>query len=228
MGNHFVAYFSATGPNGHIDIGAATSPTIDGQFKDIGHPLVTNSHTGVIDPTFLHDSKSGKQYVYYKIDGNAIGQPSQIMAAQVDAAGTHLIGRTREVMRNNSKSWEGAVVEGPEVVQHGDQYYLFYSGNGYGSDRYAEGVARSDSPTGHFEKKGAPILHSDAQFKGPGHASVVETNKGQDWLVYHAWEAGHVMKAPGRVGLLDAIHWGKDGWPHIKGNSPSERATAPT
>ena len=43
----------------------------------------------------------------------------------------------------NDKSWEGTVVEAPFMWKHGGKYYIFYSGNGYGSADYAIGYAVS-------------------------------------------------------------------------------------
>ena len=41
--------------------------------------------------------------------------------------------------------WEGGVVEAPFMWKHDGRYYLFYSGNGYGGDKYAVGFATSTS-----------------------------------------------------------------------------------
>lgn len=43
----------------------------------------------------------------------------------------------------NDMDWEGGVVEAPFMWKHDGRYYLLYSGNGYGGDRYAVGFATS-------------------------------------------------------------------------------------
>ena len=80
---------------------------------------------------------------------------------------------------------------------------------------------------GPFRKKGAPILHSNAAWSGPGHNSVVSAN-GHDWMVYHAWQGAHQCGEPGdRKLLIDRVAWSK-GWPSVNGGSPSRgRHTAP-
>ena len=45
----------------------------------------------------------------------------------------------------NDMDWEGGVVEAPFMWKHDGRYYLFYSGNGYGGDKYAVGFATSTS-----------------------------------------------------------------------------------
>ncbi|MHB2017296.1 MAG: glycoside hydrolase family 43 protein [Candidatus Xenobia bacterium] len=219
VGNHFVAYFAARDDSGRLCIGAATASSPEGPFADLGHPLIRNMQVGVIDPTFLR-TEDGQQYLYWKEDGNGNHppQPSRIMAAALSTDGLTLTGQPTPVLQNDPKSWEGGVVEAPEIMQHGDWYYLFYSGNGYSGSRYAVGVARSRSPLGPFEKQGAPILHSSPEWQGPGHISLVQTPGGQDWMLYHAWPSDH----RGRELMLDRIQWGADGWPFIGNGEPSD------
>ena len=48
----------------------------------------------------------------------------------------------------NDQAWEGTVVEAPYLWKHEGRYYLFYSGNGFGSAQYAIGYAMSDHVAG--------------------------------------------------------------------------------
>lgn len=108
------------------------------------------------------------------------------------------------------------------MVEHAGSFYLFYSGNGYASPSYGVGVAKSSSPLGPFTKKGAAILSSKGDWAGPGHGSVLVGPSG-DWVfVYHAWHAGQVGQAPGRVVLVDRVEW-SGGWPSLLG-APSTRS----
>ncbi|HEY4000197.1 MAG TPA: glycoside hydrolase family 43 protein [Candidatus Xenobia bacterium] len=220
VGGRYLLYYSAETTAGQHVIGVAQSDQPQGPFQDVGKPLAADPHVGLIDATFFHDT-DGKNYLYWKEDGNAIGQPCRIMAAPLSADGTQVEGSPVPVLENDPKSWEGTVVEGPELVKRGDWYYLFYSGNGYAGDAYGEGVARSQSPTGPFEKRGHPLLHSNAAWKGPGHADIVTDPAGENWLLYHAWPAGHVNAPPGRELLLDRLWWGPDDWPYVQDGAPS-------
>ena len=48
----------------------------------------------------------------------------------------------------NDQAWEGTVVEAPYLWRHDGRYYLFYSGNGFGSAQYAIGYATADRVAG--------------------------------------------------------------------------------
>lgn len=216
VGSGYVAYFTARDREGRLRVGAATSQNPQGPFTDLGRPLVADPNIGVIDPTFFRD-EDGRQFLYWKEDGNDFNppRPSRIMAQQLDESGTALVGERVEVLRNDPATWEGTVVEAPDLEKRGDYYYLFYSGNSYADGRYAEGVARSRTPLGPFEKAPRPFLTSNQQWIGPGHAAVSQDDQGRPWLVYHAWDRDH----SGRMVLLDPLHWGEDGWPRLDGPS---------
>ncbi|MBN9416948.1 MAG: family 43 glycosylhydrolase [Candidatus Eremiobacteraeota bacterium] len=222
VGEGFVAYFTARDRSGMLRIGAATSDKVDGPYQDIGQPLVAEPNVGVIDATFFED-EDGTKYLYWKEDGNAFNppQPTRIMGQRLEADGLTRSGEAVEVLRNDPESWEGDIVEAPELVKRGDYYFVLYSGNGYWGEDYAEGAARSKSPLGPFEKAGEPFLTSNQRWEGPGHAFLTQDRKGKDWLVYHAWDEKH----EGRQVLIDPVTWGADGWPHMKG--PSSGGVAP-
>lgn len=228
VGDQYVAYFNALEKDsGRLRIGAAVSDNVQGPYKDIGHPLVRNERVSLIDPTFFRDPADGSQYVYWKENGNAQGDPSRLMASRVSGDGLELIGHELEVLRNDPSSWEGTVIEGPEVLKHGDYYYLFYAANNDGTADYAEGVARSKSPLGPFEKAPEPILRSNEQWQGPGHGGLTTDAMGQDWMAYHAWPGSPKDNKQGRQVLIDRIEWSKDGWPTVGTGTPSARAVAP-
>jgi len=216
----FVAYYTASDSAGHLAIGVAHATDPLGPWTDKGTPLVQNA-TGVIDATFFADD-DGKQYLYWKLDGNSKGQPTPIYAELLTADGLSFApGATaHEVMRNDPSTWEGGVVEAPWVVKRNGTYFLFYSGNVY-DQRYRTGVARASSPTATFTKKGAPILDNNADWVGPGHGSIV-MNGTETWFVHHAWPtdgAGNRDAAKGREVLLDKVIWGSDDWPSFKTGS---------
>lgn len=57
----------------------------------------TPHHVCVPDPTFYKEGAgaSARQYVLWKSDGNAIGKPTPIHIAELDAAGTSVVGAER-------------------------------------------------------------------------------------------------------------------------------------
>ena len=221
VGAQYVAYYTAVNASNVLSIGCTHAAALEGPYTDCGGPLVQNA-VGVIDATFFEDT-NGKKYLYYKIDGNSVGQRTPIYARQLAADGLSFAAGSSaiEVLNNDASTWEGGVVEAPWVVKHGADYLLFYSGNVY-DDRYRTGVARAQSPTGPFTKKGMPVLGNNSSWVGPGHGSVVSVH-GRDYFFHHAWPAlpnGKNDTAKGRYGLVAPIAWGADGWP-VLGNGSS-------
>jgi GH43 family beta-xylosidase len=214
VGSKFIAYFSARNSDGKLSIGAASASAPTGPFTDIGHPLVHDGSMGLIDASEIN-ATDGTPYLLWKEDGNAVGKPTPIHAQPLATDGLSLVGAPSTLITNDL-AWEGALVEGPWMIAHGGEYFLFYSANAYYDGRYAVGVARAPSPTGPFTKHGAPILVTGGAWVGPGHCSVVLTPAGETVIVYHAWHAGCVnTPGCGREVLIDRVDWGADGWPFI-------------
>lgn len=213
VGSGYVAYFTARHQDGQLSIGAATAPSAVGPFADIGHPLLHDAGMGLIDANMYRDP-NGKRYLIWKEDGNAVGKPTPIHGQELAADGLSVVGSPSTLITNDI-GWEGSLVEGPWMIDHDGQYYLFYSANFYASSSYAIGVARSSSPLGPFVKASAPILSSAGQWAGPGHGSVLDTPAGETWHVYHSWKQGQVGGGAGRVLLIDRVFW-SGGWPSMR------------
>ncbi len=217
----YIAYYTARDQDGRLCIGVGTSHSPTGPWIDSGKPLVHDTRVGMIDPNCFVD-EDGKKYLYWKGDHNDLRpqESTPIYVQELSASGLELVGERREVL-HNTLPWEGDLVEGTCTVRHDDQYFMFYSGNAFWNDRYATGVARSDSPLGPFEKKGDPILRSGQLFAGPGHGTVATAPDGENYYLYHAWETGKTGDPHSRNLLMDKITWGEDGWPSIAQGTPS-------
>ena len=213
VNNKFYVYYSAGDATGRMKIGVATADTITGPYKDLGRPIVSDAAADVIDINYFQDD-TGKQYLYWKNNAS-----SQIYVQEVAADGITLVGTAKSTLQP-SLAWEGGTLEGSWTMKKDGQYYIFYSGNWFNSDKYGVGVARSASPLGPWTKKGDPILKSGNRWKGPGHNSVLSTNGG-DYMLYHAWD--RVPEAGDRIGLLDKITW-SNGWPSVANGTPTETA----
>ncbi len=223
VGSHYVAYFSArNASDSRLSIGAAYASDALGPFTALPQPLVHDANMGLIDASEFTDT-DGTPYLLWKEDGNAQGAPTPIHAARLAPDGLSVVG-TPATLITNDQAWEGPLVEGPWMIVRNGTYYLFYSGNGYATTSYALGVARATTPLGPFAKQTGPIVVTGGDWAGPGHGSVVDASGG-DYFVYHAWQAGHVGSAPGRLVLVDQIVW-RNGWPAVPG-APSS-ASRPT
>jgi arabinan endo-1,5-alpha-L-arabinosidase len=215
VGNKFVAYYSAAKKtDGKLAVGAAVANSITGPYTDIGRPLVEDTF-GVIDVNFFA-APNGNNYLYWKEDSGS----TRIFGQQVDASGINFVGQ-RKVVLQKGLAWEGTKgIEAPWVTFKNNQYYMFYSGELYSSDKYAIGVARSLDPLGVFTKKGDPIVKSSAVWKGPGHNSFIDTGN-DEFIVYHAYK--FVAGQGERDTIIDKVTW-LNNWPGIAGGIPSDTA----
>ncbi len=214
VGTGWVAHFTANDAQGRLAIGCSYAGDAEGPYTDCGESLIEDPQ-GVIDPTYFEDA-DGKRYLYFKLDGNAFGQPTPIYVHELTGDG-HAVRSDSVAVQvlTNDLPWEGAVVEAPYVVKRGGYYYLFYSGNGYDA-RYRTGVARATSPKGPFVKMGDPVLGNGSAWVGPGHGTVI-TAHGRDLWFHHAWATlpdGSMDFSRGRIDVISPIAWVGD-WPVV-------------
>jgi xylan 1,4-beta-xylosidase len=222
----FFMYYVGRKKGGPLAIACATAKDPRGPWTDHG-PMVWQD-AGSIDPVPVTD-RDGSLWMIWKEDGNSRKQPTPLWIQKLSDDGTKLVGERKEILRNDTP-WEGALIEGPFVQQHGDYFYLFYSGAGCcgRSCNYALGVARARNLLGPWEKNPRnPILDENAVWKCPGHGSVVTAKDGRDFLLYHAY-ARDTFTYVGRQGVLDEITWNGNEWPTINsGRGVSTNLSAP-
>jgi GH43 family beta-xylosidase len=226
VGDRYIVYYTTVNGSNVLSIGASWADDPLGPYTESEGPLVEHVQ-GVIDPHYFRDT-DGKQYLTYKIDGNAHGQPTPIYIRELAQDGLSFVESSAQVelLRNDSATWEGGVVEGQWLIEKDGTYFLFYSGNVY-NYQYRTGVARADDLFGPYVKHGEPILTNNDAWVGPGHGSVVRAGTGsQLYFVYHAWVedgAGKNDSSQGRQVLVDRITFESD-WPLIANGSPSTTA----
>jgi beta-xylosidase len=171
-----------------VSYAVASSPA--GPFEDANdEPFICQRDLGgSIDPSPFVDS-DGRRYLLWKNDGNCCGITTSIWIAELAPDGRSLRGKPRDVGASNDQTWEGRVVEGPNLVLHDGTYYLFYSANDYASAFYAVGYATSRTVTGPYTDAAEnPILATKGRAAGPGGQTVVEGRDGRAWMLYHAWD----------------------------------------
>ena len=233
-GSRYILYFAAkpdmSNERHGMCLGVASANSPLGPFIDMGHALLCGSGFVDIDPMALDDPATGKHLLYW---GSGF-EPIKVQQLGPDrmsfAPGTHPISL---VSPNPVKGAFPVLVEGSWVIRHGGYYYLFYSGDNCcgAKANYAVMVARSRSATGPFEtlehatgKAHSIVLESSRSWLAPGHNSIVTDGAGEDWIVYHAVDAGHPREKQTddlntrRVMLIDRINW-RNGWPEIDGPS---------
>lgn len=234
----FYLYYSALPDNTDtycLAVATASSPA--GPFTDIGQPLLCGPGFRNIDPMAFDDPATGQRLLYW---GSGFG-PLFVRELAEDrisfAPGSQAKALVEPVPTDHPDNYQ-RLIEGSWVLLRGGWYYLFYSGNNCCGDdaHYGVMVARARHATGPFETLAQAtghghsiILEGNAHWRAPGHNSIVTDAAGHDWLAYHAIDPQQptfdaIDDAQGysrRVMLLDRLHYGPDGWPHLEDGSPS-------
>lgn len=115
------------------------------------------------------------------------------------------------------------VNEGPEMLQHGDDLFLVYSGSACWTDYYALGVLHAKAGTdllqsASWQKYDHPFFHQDAENSvfATGHNGFFKSPDGkQDWIVYHANSARHEGCGNTRSPRAQPFTWNEDGTPNF-------------
>ena len=221
----YVLYYSMSvwGGEWTCGIGVATADKPQGPFTDRGK-LFRSNEIGVknsIDPFYVEES--GKKYLFW-------GSFRGIYAIELSDDGLNVKPGAEK------QRIAGTAYEGIYIHKRNGFYYLFAS---VGScceglkSTYTTVVGRSDNLFGPYgDKQGRPMMENQHEvliqknhkFVGTGHNSeIVKDQKGQDWVFYHAVS---VDNPKGRVLMMDKVSW-ENGWPVVKGKSPSLESDRP-
>ena len=187
---------------------------------------------GDIDSTMFTDT-NGKTYLVWKTDDNNVGSPTtRIWAQELSFADDTVkqVGGKVVLMDSTGLWWitswvsGGSLVEGPEMIYLNGYYYLFFAAGRYCTDSYTEGVARSRSFFGPYEKMTSPLLSTgivgtakspssgkQERLIGPGHGSIVHAADGSWKIVYHA----SIGDNCDRRAFIGNLKFGADGWPYL-------------
>ena len=217
-GGYLLYYTARSAATDRQCIGVAHATAPGGPFTDgSAEPLICQPDEGGSIDASPYLAEDGKRYLYWKNDGNAIGQPTYLYGSALTPDGRSLTGDPVQLLHNDA-AWEDHVIEAPQMVAKDGKLYLFYSANAFDQDVYAVGYGTCDTPMGPCRKAAEnPILSSSPAAAGPGHSFLVSTPSGQTWLLYHAWPPDAIGSVqPGRQLWLDRVDW-VDGKPVVKG-----------
>lgn len=199
-------YYTTRGPDPEVQaVSVAVADKPEGPYLDAssGPLLYEPKEGGSIDASPFIDS-TGRAWLYWKNDGNAVGVKTWIRVQELSKDGKSLVGTPINLF-SNDQPWEDMLVEGPALVELEGVFHMFYSGNGFWTDKYAVGHAVADRPTGPFTKDPEPVLVSNDVAIGPGHNQLIKVGQ-QWWTVYHAWLPGHLGDdASGRQMFLSRV-----------------------
>jgi len=207
-------------------ISRAVSSSPSGPFSDTGSgPAICQTNLGSIDPD-IFTAPDGESYLYWKSDGNSVGEPSVLWGAVLDA-NLNLAGPATVVLRSD-QSWQETIIEAPDMAFINDSYYLFYSSNAYNTALDAVGYATCAGPLGPCQDSlYNPVLYSGVGMSGPGGPSVFQAPDGQLSMAFDAWP-GAVGYANGgyRAMYMASVSFDPDGQPVFSPDNP-EGGSAP-
>jgi GH43 family beta-xylosidase len=115
------------------------------------------------------------------------------------------------------------VNEGPEILQHGDDIFLVYSGSACWTDYYELGVVRAKSGANlidatQWTKYDHPIFRQSRErgVFGPGHNGFFKSPDGkEDWIIYHANPKSGQGCGRFRSPRMQPFTWNADGTPEF-------------
>lgn len=190
IGSTWVLYYTAHDRTSDRQcIGSATSSTVTGPYvDDAASALVCQgAHGGSIDPSSFV-STDGQRWLVWKSDDNAIGESSALWSAKLATSGRSLTTAPSLLLQADT-DWEASIIEAPYMVQRNNQILLFYSGNWFASDSYAEGYAICSSAAGPCTNQtvSSPwMATATTGAVGPGGASFV-TFGSHAVMAFHSW-----------------------------------------
>ncbi|UII77665.1 family 43 glycosylhydrolase [Flagellimonas sp. HMM57] len=123
--------------------------------------------------------------------------------------------------------------EGPEIFKRNGYYYYLISPGGTRPYQHHKIMSyRAKYLSGPWEEDpNNPVMYAphttNAKLQGPGHGEVFQTQNGEWYLTYHAYELSHYSL--GRQTCLEPVIWSEDGWWKPKNKKvPSEQNAFPS
>lgn len=187
-----------------------TCPTIDGDWSD---PVYMNSSG--FDPSLFHDDDGRKYFVNmlwdYRPGHNRF---AGIVLQEYSVQQRKLIGERVNIFKGTSIGF----TEAPHLYKRNGWYYLMTAegGTNWG---HAVTLARSRSIAGPYELHPDKYVitsrfRPDVELQRAGHASIVDTQDGQTYMVYLC---GRPLRNRGRCVLgretaIQKMVWSEDDW----------------
>lgn len=212
---YFFYYSGNPVAGGGKQIGVAMADSPVGPFKDLGHPIITDSPVGhgqQIDVDVFTDPVSGKAYLYW---GNGY-----MAGAELNEDMISIKENTITVMTPKGGTLKDyAYREAPYVFYSDGLYYFMWSVDDTGSPNYHVAYGTAKSPLGPVKVAKKPVvLIQDAakEIYGPAHNSVLQILGTDEWyIVYHRINKNFIEreKGPGvhREVCIDRMEFNPDG-----------------
>jgi beta-xylosidase len=185
-GTSVLAYSVPRASDGKRCISLARSALPTGPYVDRSRTPLACGTYGVIDPQLFADGTA--YWLVYKMEG----APDRILVRRMNKYATGFaVGSRNYTLLTPRAAWEGSVIENPAMMRYRGRVYLFYSGNGYGSTKYATGYAVCKTVVGPCKRR-TRLLITGRYLAGPGGATPFLDTAAQLRLAYAAWPVGNV------------------------------------
>ena len=218
---YFMYYSAEPDDAGGKCLAVATATEPQGPFTDSGRPLLCGEGIEHIDPMAFDDPQTGRRWLYW----GSGRRPLKVQELSADRLSFAPGSAPQPILSPDAQRPYRSLIEAPWVVHRDGWYYLFYSGDRCctSDPRYAVLVARSQSATGPFEDRDAPVLERNAAWRAPGHGALIDDQAAQTWILYHAIAPAEGARK--RQLLIDRVVF-EDGWPRVEG--PTTGSVSPT
>jgi beta-xylosidase len=220
----FWLYYSVGFGDTNHQLRVATSDTPLGPYQDLDRPILDpGACPFAIDAHPFRDD-DGLWYLFYArdfLDGGAgVRAGTALVVARlksmtaVESEGHVVLRATHDWQRFQSDRfmygarYDWHTLEGPFVRKHDGRYYCFYSAGRWENETYGVDYGVADHVIGPYSdagnEAGPRVLRTiPNELIGPGHNSIVRGPGGDDFLVYHAWDA----KMTARRMFIDGLIW---------------------
>ncbi len=216
---------TTNGESSAMCISRATSANPAGPFVDDSTSafVCPLAQGGAIDPS-VFVAPDGAPWLLWKSDGDCCNMPTTIYSQQLSADGLSVVGPAHQLI-GATQNWEGNLVEGPSMIENDNTFWLFYSGNLWGTDNYGIGVARCTTVVGPCTK---PLdrawLSSTAaggqSDPGPGGSEFFQVG-GLIWMVHHGLAPGQSGNDAQRRLYVDLLAFPGDQTPRLAPRPPA-------
>lgn len=224
----FYLYYSVGFEDKKHQLRVATSDTPLGPYQDVDHALIDLTICPFAIDAHPFRDDDGQWYLFFARDfldmeggarvGTGLAVSRLNSMTELEHAGRVVLRAHHDWQRfeTNRSIYGGTfdwhTLEGPFVRKHAGRYYCFYSAGRWENETYGVDYAVANHVLGPYSDEGNDsgprVLHTiPGELIGPGHNSIVRGPDGEDWIVYHAWDA----RLTARRMFIDHLVWTSDG-----------------